>query len=387
MKASLNRRIPLVFAILFLLSMACAMPLYNQTQESPNTAETLAVQTIDAMMTQISGSSVTATPGSPGQPSATPQGSTSLPTATLIPTFTQVTLPTATATPACNLAAFMSDVTIPDYTNIPAGTQFTKTWRIRNEGVCTWTPDYAAVFDSGEAMGAAAVQPLGVSVAPGQTVDISIKFTAPTSAGEHRSNWKLRTNTGVIFGLGNTGTGKFYVIVKVISATLSGSGFNMATNMCSASWMGGNNPLPCPGVDGSSAGYVLYTAKPVLESGYQDDEPGLITVPPNANDSMIRGIYPTYTVKDKDHFTAILGCEYKATKCSVRFQLDYQIEGGAISTLAAWDESYDGQYTQANVDLSSLAGKKVNFILTVSARGESNQDRALWFMPQIQNIP
>ncbi|RPJ40404.1 MAG: hypothetical protein EHM21_14730, partial [Chloroflexi bacterium] len=365
MKSSLYRRFLLIFIVLFLVTSACAMPLYNQTPTEPNNAETLAVQTIDAMMTQISGSSVTVTPLDPGQPSPTGPAPTVLPSSTPIPTFTQVILPTATATPVCNMAAFMADVTIPDGTNVLAGTQFVKTWRIRNEGTCAWTPDYAAVFDSGDAMGAPPMQPLGVNVAPGQTVDISVTFTAPPTAGEYRSNWKLRASNGVIFGLGTSGTGKFYVVVKVTSATLTGSGLNFATNVCSAVWTGNNNSLPCNGTDNNPAGFVLYKPTPLLETGYQDDEPGVITNPPYVIDGIIRGKYPAYTVKDKDHFTAIIGCEYNAKKCNVRFQLEYQIDNGAIQTLATWNEAYDENFSQVNVDLSSLAGKKVNFILTV----------------------
>ena len=37
-------------------------------------------------------------------------------------------------------------MTIPDNARIPPGTFFTKTWRIRNIGYCTWTEDYALVF-------------------------------------------------------------------------------------------------------------------------------------------------------------------------------------------------------------------------------------------------
>jgi hypothetical protein len=390
MKATLTSRFLLVFCVLFLLSAACTMPMYNQTQEAPNTAQTLAVQTINAMMTEISGSSTTATPGSSNQPDGNPTTAaepTLRPSSTPLPTATQIIIPTATATPVCDMAAFMSDVTIPDGSNVLAGSEFVKTWRIRNEGACTWSSDYAAVFDSGEAMGAPASQALGVSVAPGQTVDLSVKFTAPTSGGEHRSNWKLRNAKGVLFGLGGNGTGKFYVVIKVTAATLSGNGLNFATNVCSAVWTGNDNSLPCNGTDGNSAGFVLYKPAPLLESGYQDDEPAIITNPPAKTDGVIRGKYPAYTVKDKDHFTAILGCEYKATKCNVRFQLDYQIDNSGITTIGAWNEAYEGKYTQVDVDLSSLAGKKVNFILTVMANGESNGDRAMWFMPQIQNEP
>jgi hypothetical protein len=82
-------------------------------------------------------------------------------------------------------------------------------------------------------------------------------------------------------------------------------------------------------------------------------------------------------------FSAVIGCAYKADNCDVIFQLDYQIEDGSIQTLAKWHEVYDEQFRLVTVDLSHLAGKDVNFILTVKANGSSSQDRALWLAPHI----
>ena len=76
---------------------------------------------------------------------ATPTPTISSPTVapTLLPTSTQqqtpVVLPTikppaGTVTTGCDNSAFITDVTIPDGTVIPAGQSFTKTWRVSNTG-------------------------------------------------------------------------------------------------------------------------------------------------------------------------------------------------------------------------------------------------------------
>jgi hypothetical protein len=52
------------------------------------------------------------------------------------------------------------------------------------------------------------------SVAPGIEVDISVEFTAPTDPGSYTSNWKLRNDSGVVFGL----PGPFFVEIVVTSA-------------------------------------------------------------------------------------------------------------------------------------------------------------------------
>jgi hypothetical protein len=281
----------------------------------------------------------------------------------------------------------MSDVTIADGTSIPVGNEFVKTWRLRNEGTCTWTPEYAIVFENGEAMGAPASQKIGQSVAPGETVDISITLRAPGSPGEYRGDWKLRNAAGVLFGLGSKGSEHFYVVIKAVPNTLTGNGLDMIANYCLAEWTGNGKVLPCVGTDNSADGFVLIRSKPILESGYVDDEPALLTNPPRKDDAIIRGKFPAYQVKSGDRFTTLLSCENNAKNCNVRFQLDYQIDDGGIQNLAAWNETMDDKFNTVSVDLSSLAGKKVKFILTVLANGASDNDRALWLMPRIQPAP
>ena len=397
MKALLNSRFLLIVCVLFFLSAACTMPLVAQPTTAPDTANTLAAQTISAMLTQPSGATAvpggaTAVPGGatavPGSPATqAPQNATLRPSSTPLPTATTISIPTATSTPACDRASFISDLTVADGTSIPVGTEFVKSWRLRNEGVCTWTPDYAIVFDKGEAMGAPASQKLGQSVAPGQTIDISVTLRAPGIPADYRGDWKLRNAAGVLFGLGANSSGHFYVVIKAIPSTITGNGLDMTANYCLAEWTANGKSVPCIGTDGSADGFVLYRSSPQLESGYVDDEPALLTNPPRVNDGVIRGKYPAYTVKTGDHFTTLISCENNAKNCNVRFQLDYQIDDGGIQTLAAWNESYDNKFNNVNADLTSLAGKKVKFILTVLANGASDNDRALWLMPRIQSGP
>ena len=125
----------------------------------------------------------------------------------------------------CNQAGFVSDVTIPDNTTMTPGQSFTKTWRIRNNGSCTWTTSYKVVFDSGDAMSGPASFALPGTVAPGQTIDISVNLTAPTtpnttSKPNYKGNWKLKDQNGVIFGLGG-GNSAFYVQIVVSSASFA----------------------------------------------------------------------------------------------------------------------------------------------------------------------
>jgi hypothetical protein len=48
-----------------------------------------------------------------------------------------------------------------------------------------------------------------------------------------------------------------------------------------------------------------------------------------------------------------------------------------------WDEQYDGNIQAVELDLSSLSGKSVEFVLAVQANGAANQDWAFWLQPRI----
>lgn len=112
-------------------------------------------------------------------------------------------------------AAFFGDVTIPDGTFFRQGESFTKTWRFRNEGNCSWTPKYAIVFHSGDIMNAPLSVPLTDSVPPGSIIELSVDMESPTRGGPHQSNWEFEDPDGRRFGTGSAGKDLFWVMVNV----------------------------------------------------------------------------------------------------------------------------------------------------------------------------
>jgi len=280
----------------------------------------------------------------------------------------------------CDKATFLSDVTIPDGTTLTAGTPFTKTWRIRNDGSCTWTTSYALVFVAGDLLGASPTVNLPSSVAPGQTVDVSVNMVAPTASGHYRSYWMLRNASGKKFGFGSSGTWGIFADITV-SGTYAAA-YDFYANACSATWMSGAGVLPCPGTDGDSKGFVLKLDAPKLEDG-STGASGLLTFPQKVTNGYIQGVYPLFTVQQGDRFQSVVNCQYGATGCYVKFRLDYQIGSGTVKTLKSFSEKIDGMYYRFDVDLSSLAGQNVKFILTVLANGSPTGDRAVWSGPRI----
>jgi len=129
--------------------------------------------------------------------------------------------PISTPTPKvyCDWLAFVKDVTIPDGTALKTGGTFIKTWRLKNQGTCTWTPDYALVFSSGVQMGDTVAVKLPGYVTPGNTVDVSVTLTAPSAPGNHRGYWMLRNASGSLFGYGDNANKAFYVDIRSVSNT------------------------------------------------------------------------------------------------------------------------------------------------------------------------
>ncbi len=175
------------------------------TGPAPEAVRTAAAETANARMTEIAAVTPTAPPVTA--------------TATTGPTATQLA-PTNTITPTVEISGedkldFVADVTVPDGTTIKPGDTFVKTWKLKNTGTSTWSSGHSLIFISGEQMGAAASVPLTISVPPGETGDVSVSLTAPSSPGSYFSFWMLRGPAGNNFGLGPTGDQPFYVQIVV----------------------------------------------------------------------------------------------------------------------------------------------------------------------------
>ena len=99
--------------------------------------------------------------------------------------------------------AFVADLTVPDNTVFPAGTRFTKTWRLQNAGTCTWTKRYSLVVYGRSSGTEADWVALNENVQPGKTIDISIELPAPLNEGVARWEAVLKNEFGDSFGLGS----------------------------------------------------------------------------------------------------------------------------------------------------------------------------------------
>lgn len=301
---------------------------------------------------------------------------------TAVPATPTKVPPTPTPLP-CYQVQFVNDITIPDGTKIVAGNNFTKTWRLRNSGSCTWDTRFDIGFVDGTQMTSGKVWDLTKEVKPGETVDITVEMTAPSTVGSYQANFQMINANGVKFGTGSDSKGSFWAKIQVIDG--KGMVYSFASNACSAKWSSSStNPLSCPGKETDvSKGYVLTKDKPKREDGGVENEIGLVTRPNDASNGYIQGIYPAFLVKDGDKFRAAIQCEANSTNCKLKFELYYRIGDGSFVELGEWHEVYDNMWNSVEVDLSALAGQKVQFSLVVWNDGSTQDNRGLWLNPMI----
>ena len=144
----------------------------------------------------------------------------------------EATLPAqaTSAAPAadCNAAQFIMDVGTPDNTVFAPGAAFKKTWRLKNIGTCTWDASYSLVLDSGPSMAQDSSYPLSLaspdktSVAPGESVDVSIDMKAGNTPGTYKTYWMLTNGKGLVVPMaGGHANRSFYVLIQVQDASAS----------------------------------------------------------------------------------------------------------------------------------------------------------------------
>lgn len=183
-----------------LAALALFLSACSGTQPTPDAAaiSTAAAQTVEARFTLQAVLQATETPPPPTEtpvPAATPTlGDPPLTAAPGQP------IPTTNGKP-CYAMTFLADVSIPDGMIIAPGTQFTKTWRVRNDGNCVWDKSYSVELDKGDAMSTATKFPLTKTVYPGDSYDISIDMTAPATDGTYSGYWHIATPYGGYMGI------------------------------------------------------------------------------------------------------------------------------------------------------------------------------------------
>lgn len=186
-----------VLVVFASLLYACGSSTPAEPTVDVNAIRTFAAETVAAEFTQ------TARAVPPTSAATTTDAATDAPQATALSTETAVptnnpfeSTPTAIT---CDNAIWVADVTVPDGTEMTPGQDFVKTWMIKNTGSCTWDTSYTLIHGYDEKLEGIA-EPLTNAVAPGEEVEVSVRFKAPATTGEHRSYWRMQNAGGSAFG-------------------------------------------------------------------------------------------------------------------------------------------------------------------------------------------
>lgn len=188
-----------ICTILFLLfATACAATPAEPTA-TPVDLEALKTEIAATFFTSMTETAAAFTP-TPEEPTITPTLAATL-TPSIIDTPTIIITPTEVL---CDQMVFVSDVTIPDKTEMSPGQEFIKTWKVKNIGSCAWKPNYRLIFAYGnpavDGKMSGDTTALTAEIAAGAEGEVSVKFKAPTPLGTYTGNWRLQNNNGFNFG-------------------------------------------------------------------------------------------------------------------------------------------------------------------------------------------
>jgi len=191
-------KLKLTITILFIALLLVGCGGGASTPSSGPTPDVAAVRT-SAAGTVVSQFTLTAAAFTP---TTLPPTNTSAPEATAtatLPVLAQITNSSGTPEALCDSLEFVADVNVPDNTPMTPGQDFIKTWKVKNNGSCEWGPGYVLAYAEYTDKMSGQFVALTDVVLPGEEVDVSVQFKAPTQAGTYLSAWQMRNPAGVTF--------------------------------------------------------------------------------------------------------------------------------------------------------------------------------------------
>ncbi len=197
-------------SLVVLVIMFVVRGLSNRNQSSRTNQAPTVVEAMDSTEVMTTSTS-TESPLPTDTPTLEPTSTILVATETELPAATDNDVPDE----GCNVAGFVADITIPDGEIIDPGTEFTKTWLLKNDGSCTWNTNYKLYYYSGDKMsGPDSQQMVFIPVPPRTTIEISVDLNSPEQAGTYIGYWALKDPEGNPFGISSF-KNPFYVEIIV----------------------------------------------------------------------------------------------------------------------------------------------------------------------------
>ena len=319
-------------------------------------------QKISASMTSMAGGSNVSASGS----IVTSGGVTITPRATIVASDKE-----------CNdQFAYISDVTVPDWTEKTPKTEFSKTWYIENTGTCTWNSGYSLVYNSGDDIGTAESFPIlndDSVLKPGESLMVSVRLRAPEERKSVETYWAMKSNSGEVFGasaLKNVYLSSRFTVVNE---------YNFVKNYSSGLCYDDSGSFVCgvPNTTGNR-GSVTYDGSPTLES-FNTGVAAMVITPPYTTSGKTRIEIGPVKIAVGTWFRVAFCCRQETPGCNVNFRVYAREEGLAEHLIQEGQEWNDGFVSDWNVNLKTLGwhDQELTFIFEVEANGIGGADDAL----------
>jgi len=107
------------------------------------------------------------------------------------------------------------DVTMPDGTRMGFNERSDKKWELTNTGSCAWEEDFQLVFVGGDPIVTIEAAYINHHVEPGESAVVWVPVVTGEETGTFTSYWKMRTDSGQVFGGGEDGDASFWVQIVV----------------------------------------------------------------------------------------------------------------------------------------------------------------------------
>lgn len=160
--------------------------------------------------------------------------------------------------------------------------------------------------------------------------------------------------------------------------------YRFADVLCTATWETSKSiKVPCSEEPALAELSVSRMENPLINDLEQGGEGLLVRIPSQAK--KVSGEYPIVEIQDGDHFRVTVGCLDESIECDAIFELSYLEEDWYWTSLGRWQVSAENPMQEIEMDLSSLAGKKVRISLDASRSSFEGEDMSLiWLDPRIE---
>lgn len=272
---------------------------------------------------------------------------------------------------------------MPNGVVVTPGTVFTKIWRIRNIGSCTWPAGIRMVpvtsnFRSDN------TEVIERRVRPGQSIDIGVTLVTPNRSGNFSGRFLLRVDRRVDVS-NSTDDGTFNV--RVVAESGAALIYDFIAKPCAANWKNGRDrTLACPGRRGTETGFVRQESRVELENGNVYSL-ALWTHPEMRDGGSISGTFPAILIQNGDRLVVRVGCIFGFTRCNVAYDVFIQpLNGNRTRLFPSQSKSYDGSLVtvfDGPIDTAELRNNYISFTLRVTALSHPQQAAAAWLTMEL----